>query len=127
MEILDDVGTFGMPVLYDRSITTRSDHAAFYEQNIPVLFLFTHTHADYHGPGDEAPQINRQGLADVARLVQGVAVHLGDGQKIRYVPPKNPAEGLTRALPGTNPATVEKRVPAAAAAEPATKPAASTP
>ena len=119
MEILDDVGTFGMPVLYDRSITTRSDHAAFYEMNIPVLFLFTHTHDDYHGPGDEAPQINQQGLADIARLVEGVAVRLGDGHAMAFAPPTTPAEGLTRMLPGTNPATVEKRVPAAGQPAPA--------
>ncbi len=118
MEILDDVGTFGMPVLYDRAITTRSDHAAFYELNIPVLFLFTHTHDDYHGPGDEAPQINQQGLTDIARLVQGVATRLGDGHAMAFAPPTSPAEGLTRMLPGTNPATVEKRVPAADKATP---------
>jgi hypothetical protein len=119
MKILDEVGTFGMPILYDRAITTRSDHAAFYEQNIPVLFLFTHTHPDYHAPGDEFAQINREGLTDIARLVEGVAIRLGDGQAIAFAPPKTPAEGLTRALPGSNPETVEKRVPAVAASEPA--------
>jgi hypothetical protein len=125
MDILDGVGTFGMPILYDRAITTRSDHAAFYEKNIPVLFLFTHTHPDYHGPGDEAALINREGLASVAELVQGVAVELGNGHDIPFAAPANADEGLTRGLPGSNPATIEKQVPAPS--EASTRPATSSP
>lgn len=110
MEILDSVGNHGMPILYDRAITTRSDHAAFYEQKIPVLFFFTHTHADYHGPGDEAALINKEGMADIAALVQDIALSLAGGHAIAYAPPATPDEGLSRGLPGDNPKTIVKRV-----------------
>lgn len=128
MEILDAAGNHGMPIVYDRSITTRSDHAAFYEKNIPVLFFFTHTHPDYHGPGDEAAQINKQGLADIAALVQDIAMSLSEGHAIAFAPPTGEDDGLSRTLPGDNPETVVKRVAAdgsvvpasATAAEPAT-------
>ena len=38
-----------------------SDHSSFYGKNIPVLFLFTGTHLDYHKPSDTADKINYQG------------------------------------------------------------------
>lgn len=122
MQILDGIGNHGMPILYDKAITTRSDHAAFYELGIPVLFFFTHTHPDYHGPGDESDRINRDGLTRVTELTLDIALRLADGHAIAYAAPKTPDEGLVRALPGDNPKTVVKRVgedgkPAAALAQ----------
>ena len=35
-----------------------SDNTPFYEKGIPVLFLFTNIHEDYHGPGDDAEKID---------------------------------------------------------------------
>lgn len=42
-----------------------SDHAAFYTAGIPVLFLTTGAHGDYHTPLDTPDKINYQGQADV--------------------------------------------------------------
>jgi aminopeptidase YwaD len=53
-----------------------SDHASFYARRVPVLFLFTGTHEDYHKPSDTAERINYEGLSRVAdfvgRLVGGL-------------------------------------------------------
>lgn len=57
-----------------------SDHSSFYGEGIPVLMLFTNTHADYHRPQDDWWLINPGGMeriatfaADVAGAVAGAA------------------------------------------------------
>ncbi len=42
-----------------------SDHAAFYMQNIPVFFISTGAHGDYHTPADVADKINFEGISDI--------------------------------------------------------------
>ncbi|MGC2236569.1 MAG: M20/M25/M40 family metallo-hydrolase [Pyrinomonadaceae bacterium] len=46
-----------------------SDHSSFYGKQIPVLFFFTGTHADYHKPSDTADKINYEGLLKVTNYV----------------------------------------------------------
>lgn len=46
-----------------------SDHASFYAKKIPVLHLFTGSHADYHRPTDTADKINYEGMVKLADLV----------------------------------------------------------
>jgi Zn-dependent M28 family amino/carboxypeptidase len=46
-----------------------SDHSSFYGKKIPVLFLFTGTHDDYHKPSDTADKINYAGLEEVTYFV----------------------------------------------------------
>lgn len=43
-----------------------SDHSSFYGADVPVLMLFTNTHAEYHRPEDDWDLINAQGLVRVA-------------------------------------------------------------
>ena len=43
-----------------------SDHATFYLQNIPVFFISTGAHSDYHTPGDHPDRINYDGVKQVA-------------------------------------------------------------
>jgi len=54
-----------------------SDHASFYQKNIPVLFLFTGLHENYHRVSDDSDKINAVGeeevLKFVARIVSEVA------------------------------------------------------
>lgn len=42
-----------------------SDHASFYLQNIPVFFISTGAHSDYHTPNDDADLIHYEGLKKV--------------------------------------------------------------
>lgn len=46
-----------------------SDHSSFYGKKIPVLFLFTGSHEDYHKPSDTADKINYEGATDVVYFV----------------------------------------------------------
>jgi membrane-associated protease RseP (regulator of RpoE activity) len=50
-----------------------SDHTSFYVKDVPVLHLFTNTHADYHKPTDDWEKIDAAGLAKVAHVVAAVA------------------------------------------------------
>jgi aminopeptidase YwaD len=49
-----------------------SDHATFYRKNIPVLFLFTGNHTDYHKATDVADKINIEGEYEVVKLVSRI-------------------------------------------------------
>jgi hypothetical protein len=55
-----------------------SDQQSFYTQNIPVLFFFTGTHADYHTPTDTADKINAEGEARVLKMVADCAARIAD-------------------------------------------------
>ncbi|MDC1162475.1 M28 family metallopeptidase [Tenacibaculum sp.] len=47
----------------------RSDHYNFAKHNIPIIFYFNGTHADYHQPTDTPDKINYDLLENRARLV----------------------------------------------------------
>ncbi len=47
----------------------RSDHYNFAKYNIPVIFYFSGTHEDYHGPGDTADKIRYDLLTKRAKLI----------------------------------------------------------
>ncbi|KQC29285.1 M28 family peptidase [Flagellimonas eckloniae] len=47
----------------------RSDHYNFAKNNIPIIFYFNGTHADYHRPGDTPDKINYDLLENRTRLV----------------------------------------------------------
>jgi len=54
-----------------------SDHAAFYSENIPVLFFFSGFDDDYHTPNDVWKHINIKGQKDLVSLIYDVTYHLG--------------------------------------------------
>lgn len=58
-----------------------SDHSSFYAKRVPVLFLFTGTHEDYHKPSDTADRINYEGLARVTSFARRVLRDLQDSEK----------------------------------------------
>lgn len=47
----------------------RSDHYNFAKHNVPIIFYFNGTHADYHQPSDTPDKINYEMLEKRARLV----------------------------------------------------------
>ncbi|MGE5480758.1 MAG: M20/M25/M40 family metallo-hydrolase [Chloroflexota bacterium] len=55
-----------------------SDHASFYSKNVPVLFLFTGVHGDYHTPNDDWDKINYVGMGHVADYAELFARHLAN-------------------------------------------------
>ncbi len=53
-----------------------SDHASFYEKNIPVFHFFTGLHNDYHRPSDDFERVNLDGMARIANMVTDVVREL---------------------------------------------------
>jgi hypothetical protein len=56
-----------------------SDHASFRARGVPVLFLFTGAHGDYHRPGDTPEKLDFDRLAAIARLAARVVREAADG------------------------------------------------
>jgi len=57
---------------YDSAGTGPSDHASFYRKDMPVLFMFTGSHSDYHKATDDWDKINYEGEKEIVRLVQNI-------------------------------------------------------
>ncbi len=55
-----------------------SDNLAFFRKKIPVLFVFTGIHDDYHRPTDTADKIDYPGLERVTRFARDVVEALAD-------------------------------------------------
>ena len=53
-----------------------SDHASFYIENIPVFFLSTGAHEDYHTPLDVISEINFEGLKKLDDFIYDLSVEL---------------------------------------------------
>jgi hypothetical protein len=111
MPLLDELGNYGMQILYEGSTTTRSDHAWWFRRQIPVLFFFTGMHGDYHRAGDDIDEINVEGLASIGQLVSDVIWELASGRTIAWTEPSH-GDGIGRGLPGSDPSTVIKKVAA---------------
>jgi len=86
-----------------------SDHQAFSNKNVPVLFFFTGTHSDYHKPSDDSEKINFEGEVKVADYVFDIALAVANLEKRpEYVKVEEPAQragggGRTRVTVGTVP------------------------
>ncbi|CAL2101814.1 M28 family peptidase [Tenacibaculum sp. 190130A14a] len=59
----------------------RSDHYNFAKHNIPIIFYFNGTHADYHQPSDTPDKINYEMLEKRARLVFHTAWEVANRDK----------------------------------------------
>ncbi|WP_299014002.1 M28 family metallopeptidase [uncultured Polaribacter sp.] len=59
----------------------RSDHYNFAKNNVPIIFYFNGTHADYHKPTDTPDRINYELLENRARLVFHTAWEVANMEK----------------------------------------------
>lgn len=62
-----------------------SDHASFAAKKIPVLFLFTGLHPQYHRPADTADTVNFPGLQKVTDVAQRILNQLITAPRTPYV------------------------------------------
>ena len=76
-----------------------SDHMSFYTEGVPVLFLFTGSHREYHTAADDAALINAAGGAKVAAIAADAALAVANRPgKLTYVklPPERMQVGDVR-------------------------------
>jgi aminopeptidase YwaD len=93
-----------------------SDHTSFYAKGVPVLFLFTGAHPDYHRPTDTADKVDAAGLVAVARLAHRAAHEAAEGPRLEVVRELAPAPGKREergygAYLGTVPDFAERKDP----------------
>jgi aminopeptidase YwaD len=73
-----------------------SDHSSFYAKKVPVLFLWTGTHEDYHKPSDTADKINYEDeshiLSFVSRIIR--SIDASDARPV-YTVAKSESQGRT--------------------------------
>lgn len=62
-----------------------SDHSSFYGKDIPVVYLTTGAHLDYHTPDDTPDRINWEGLSEVAQLTFNLVDRLAnDSARLQF-------------------------------------------
>lgn len=75
--ILNDLGkNTEIPLKYSPEGYGASDQASFYAVNVPVFFLTTGAHEDYHTPFDDADRINYEGEKQVLDFAYLLAKNL---------------------------------------------------
>lgn len=89
-----------------------SDHASFYTRKIPVFFITTGIHKDYHTPFDDIEKINFEGMKRItdytARLVYRLATmpkaltYSNNGKKIRTTTAKSKLKVKLGIMPDIN-------------------------
>jgi hypothetical protein len=106
-DILNAKNCYDLKLAFSDGGSGGSDHQAFSNKNIPVLFFFTGTHTDYHKPSDDADKINYPGQEKVLNFVFDVALALDElTEKPDYVKvaePTNRGMGRSRVSIGTVP------------------------
>jgi hypothetical protein len=81
--LLDSLNTnYNFNLKYANEGYGPSDHAAFYAKDVPVLFVSTGAHPDYHTPSDNPSSINLEGAQEVMAYVAEIALELAN-QKAR--------------------------------------------
>jgi len=59
----------------------RSDHYSYAKKNIPIIFYFAGTHADYHRPTDTVEKIDYEKIQKIAQLVYLTGWNLANSDK----------------------------------------------
>ena len=86
----------GLTVKQDSAGIGPSDHTSFYLKNIPVLFLFTGQHSDYHKPTDDADKVNIAGVKEVLDYTIQVIESLDQKPKLAFQQTKSRQEDTPR-------------------------------
>ena len=89
--------TVGLQLDYSDSGYGASDHMSFNAKKIPVLFIFSGLHTDYHKPSDTADKINANGAVKVISLVylmlERIATEAGRLEYVEVQAPRPSAAG----------------------------------
>ena len=73
-----------LSIKLDSSGIGPSDHTSFYLKNIPVLYLFTGQHSDYHKPSDDTELVNFTGQTKVLDVALQLIKTLDKTSKLTF-------------------------------------------
>lgn len=88
-EVLPQISVAGLKIKTSDSGIGPSDHASFYNANMPVLHFFTGQHMDYHKPGDDSNLINYSGLYDVSMFIAQLIETVNHKGKLAFTKTKD--------------------------------------
>ena len=86
----------GLQIKQDSAGIGPSDHSSFYLKNIPVLFLFTGQHSDYHKPSDDVEKVNFAGQKEVLNFAISLIEALDKEPKLSFQETKNKQDDTPR-------------------------------
>jgi hypothetical protein len=69
----------GLHIDFPWGVHANADHYPLFEHDIPVLLFHTGLHENYHRASDLPKYINKQGMAEITRMVFGVVYELANG------------------------------------------------
>ena len=75
-----------------------SDHASFYEYQIPVMHFFSGLHRDYHRPTDDVEKIDLAGIQQITDVVSDLAWKIANSER-RPTFQAEPPERVAKQLP----------------------------
>jgi hypothetical protein len=78
-----------------------SDHMSFAVKKVPVLFLFSGIHADYHRPTDTADKINYDGMVDVVKMSVELVDDLLEMPRSQFVDAADKGSMMSPMMSGT--------------------------
>jgi len=84
-----------LAIKFDSTGSGPSDHAAFYRKDIPVLFLFTGSHSDYHKATDDWEKVNYEGEKEIVKLVYNTISLTDNKGKLAFTKTNDPQMGRT--------------------------------
>jgi Tol biopolymer transport system component len=87
-KMIEKLKPAGVNIAVDSSGVGPSDHTSFYLKDMPVLFLFTGTHEDYHKPSDDEEKINYNGVKLVTEYVFNLANAISDLPELPFTKTK---------------------------------------
>jgi Zn-dependent M28 family amino/carboxypeptidase len=86
------------------SIYTRSDHYSYASKGIPIIFLFTGIHPDYHRPSDTVDKIIFDKVVRISQLAYETGRRVANLDHAPFRDNKGPRVGRTvRGKIGTDP------------------------
>ncbi len=87
----------GLPVVTRDDSYLPTDATSFYLKGVPILSAFTGVHGEYNTPRDAPETLNYDGLARVARLMEGLTVAVARREEPpAYVELPRPQAGASR-------------------------------
>ncbi|HRP89801.1 MAG TPA: M20/M25/M40 family metallo-hydrolase [Edaphocola sp.] len=87
-KLIEQYKPAGMNVALDSSGVGPSDHTSFYLKDIPVMFMFSGTHTDYHKPSDDENKINYEGMKLITEYVFNLSNALSNEKEIPFTKTK---------------------------------------
>jgi hypothetical protein len=95
-ELFSTIPHKNLIIKFDSAGSGPSDHASFYRAGVPVLFMFTGSHSDYHKTTDDWEKVNYEGEKDIVKLIYDIVQNADTKGKLTFTKTAEPQMGKTK-------------------------------